>query len=101
MTGTLLAWPATSALLVRAVSPGAYLKKQLLIMVRGAALMAAVDVVDCRRLHAPGRRPPTGGPAGLAIMLSPRGTAVNGGLRSECRTRDEYFFASQSALGQF
>jgi hypothetical protein len=92
MTGTLLAWPATSALLVRAdISPGAYLKKQLLIMVRGAALMAAVNVVDCRRLHAPGRRPPTGGPAGLAIMLSPRGTAVNGGLRSECQTRDEYF----------
>ena len=87
MTGTLLVWPATSALLVRAdVSPGAYLKKQLLIMVRGAALMAAVNVVDCRRLHAPGRRPP----AGLATMLSPLGTAVNGGLRSECQTRYEY-----------
>jgi hypothetical protein len=91
MTGTLLAWPATSALLVRAdISPGAYLKKQLLIMVRGAALMAAVNVVYFRKLR-------TWAPAAYGLARrgwppcsAPWGPPSAAGCEGGCQTRDEY-----------
>jgi rod shape determining protein RodA len=77
--GTLLVWSATQpSLLAAGQDPRTYLKKQLLNVVIGLILMAAVSLIDTRQLR-------TWAPAFygvtvlcLAAVLTPLGSSVNG-----------------------
>jgi rod shape determining protein RodA len=77
--GVLLVWSATQPELVnQGADPRTYLKKQLLNVVIGVVLMAAVSVVDSRRLRS--WAPAVYGLTmlGLLAVLSPLGSDING-----------------------
>ena len=79
LLGTLLVWSATQHGLARAGGdPQTYLKKQLLNVVIGLILMAAVSSLDYRmlRIYAPVGYAITS--IGLLVVLSPLGSIVNG-----------------------
>jgi rod shape determining protein RodA len=79
LLGTLLVWSATkNGLRHGGADPQTYLKKQLLNIVIGLILMAAVSTLDHRllRIYAPVGYVITS--LGLLVVLSPVGSTVNG-----------------------
>ena len=79
LVGVLLVWSATEHGLAQAgADPQTYLKKQLLNIVIGLILMAAVSTLDYRtlRTYAPVAYALTS--LGLLVVLSPVGSTVNG-----------------------
>jgi len=79
MIGTLLVWSATRTGLANAgANPNAYLEKQLLNIVIGLALMAAVSLIDYRVLRVYTPLVYAAACLGLLAVLSPLGTTVNG-----------------------
>jgi rod shape determining protein RodA len=79
LIGTLLVWSATEHGLAQAgADPQTYLKKQLLNIVIGLALMVTVSTFDYRtlRIYAPIAYAVTC--LGLLVVLSPIGSTVNG-----------------------
>ncbi|HKA97647.1 MAG TPA: rod shape-determining protein RodA [Streptosporangiaceae bacterium] len=79
LIGTLLVWSATRADLAQAGgNPNTYLEKQLLNVVIGLVLMAAVSVVDYRMLRIYTPLVYAAACLGLLVVLSPLGITVNG-----------------------
>jgi rod shape determining protein RodA len=79
MIGTLLVWSATRTGLADAgANPNTYLEKQLLNVVIGLALMAAVSLINYRALRAYTPLVYAAACLGLLAVLSPLGTTVNG-----------------------
>lgn len=79
LVGTLLVWSATQHGLIQAgLDSRTYLKKQLLNIVIGVILMAAVSTLDYRmlRIYAPVAYALSC--LGLLVVLSPLGSTVNG-----------------------
>jgi rod shape determining protein RodA len=79
LIGTLLVWSATRVGLEQAgANPNAYLEKQLLNVVIGLALLAAVSLVDYRMLRVYAPLVYAAACLGLLMVLSPLGSTVNG-----------------------
>jgi rod shape determining protein RodA len=79
VTSTLLIWSATRPQLRQAGGdPQAFLKKQLLNVVIGLALLGAVSMLDYRRLRTYAPIAYLGACLGLAAVLSPLGATING-----------------------
>ncbi len=77
--GTLLVWSATQpGLLAAGQDPHTYLKKQLLNVVIGLVLMAGVSLVDTRQVRTWAPFFYGGTVLGLAAVLTPIGSSVNG-----------------------
>jgi rod shape determining protein RodA len=79
LIGTLVVWSATQPVLAQAgVNSHTYLEKQLLNVVIGLALLAAVSLIDYRvlRLYAP--LVYAAGVVALLAVLSPLGSTING-----------------------
>ena len=79
LIGTLLVWSATRADLAQAgANPNTYLEKQLLNVVIGLVLLAAVSVIDYRMLRVYTPLVYAAACLGLLVVLSPLGITVNG-----------------------
>ena len=79
LIGTLLVWSATAPGLTQAgANPHAYLEKQLLVVVIGLILMAAVTLIDYRILRMIAPFAYAAGCLGLLAVLTSLGTTING-----------------------
>jgi rod shape determining protein RodA len=79
LIGTLLVWSATRVGLARAgANPNTYLEKQLLNVVIGLVLLAAVSLIDYRILRVCAPLVYAAACLGLLVVLSPLGATVNG-----------------------
>jgi len=79
LIGTLLVWSATAPGLSQVgANPHAYLEKQLLVVVIGLIMMAAVTLIDYRVLRMLAPFAYAAGCLGLLVVLSPLGTTILG-----------------------